>query len=102
MARDHGFHPVRITRVILEADTHTRTYVLDSPFTYWAGQLLRSQSGRPRRQSLTDSWPAVFQLGRPSLPEGHPGETAAGICMSAHLATEEMMWPEPLGVPCRW
>jgi ferredoxin-NADP reductase len=39
MARDHGFHPVRITRVI-EETPDTRTYVLDAPFPYQAGQFL--------------------------------------------------------------
>jgi len=39
MARDHGFHPVRITRVIQETPD-TRTYVLDAPFPYRAGQFL--------------------------------------------------------------
>ncbi|HEX9033423.1 MAG TPA: ferredoxin--NADP reductase [Streptosporangiaceae bacterium] len=45
MVRDHGFHPVRITRII-EETADTRTYVLDatpaspSLFTYRAGQFL--------------------------------------------------------------
>jgi 3-ketosteroid 9alpha-monooxygenase subunit B len=39
MARDHGFHPVRITRVIQETPD-TRSYVLDAPFPYRAGQFL--------------------------------------------------------------
>src|SRR5215469_10127543 len=45
MARDHGFHSVRITRIIQETPD-TRTYVLDarpaspSPFSYRAGQFL--------------------------------------------------------------
>lgn len=39
MARDHGFHPARITRVI-EETADTRSYVLDAPFTYLAGQFL--------------------------------------------------------------
>lgn len=39
MARDHGFHPVRITEVI-EETPETRTYVLDAPFPYRAGQFL--------------------------------------------------------------
>ena len=39
MARDHGFHPAGITRVIKET-ADTRTYVLDAPFPYRAGQFL--------------------------------------------------------------
>jgi ferredoxin-NADP reductase len=39
MVRDHGFHLVRITRIIQET-ADTRTYVLDAPFTYRAGQFL--------------------------------------------------------------
>lgn len=39
MVRDHGFHPVRITRVIQET-ADARTYVLDAPFSYQAGQFL--------------------------------------------------------------
>ena len=39
MARDHGFHAARITRVIQETPD-TRTYVLDAPFDYRAGQFL--------------------------------------------------------------
>jgi ferredoxin-NADP reductase len=39
MARDHGFHAARITRVIQETPD-TRTYALDAPFGYRAGQFL--------------------------------------------------------------
>jgi ferredoxin-NADP reductase len=39
VARDHGFHPVRITRVVAET-ADTRTFVLDGPFPYRAGQFL--------------------------------------------------------------
>ncbi|MEU5755904.1 ferredoxin--NADP reductase [Streptomyces sp. NPDC047829] len=39
MARDHGFHPVRITRITEEAPD-VRTFTLDAPFTYRAGQFL--------------------------------------------------------------
>jgi len=39
MARDHGFHQARITRVVDETPD-TRTYVLDAPFPYQAGQFL--------------------------------------------------------------
>ena len=64
MARDHGFHPVRITRVIQE--THdTRTYVLDADFPYRAGQFLTVKAcGTMRSYSMssspdTDSAPAT-------------------------------------------
>jgi ferredoxin-NADP reductase len=39
MARDHGFHEARILRVIDETPD-VRTYVLDAPFTYRAGQFV--------------------------------------------------------------
>jgi ferredoxin-NADP reductase len=39
MARDHGSHQARITRVIQETPD-TRTYVIDAPFGYRAGQFL--------------------------------------------------------------
>jgi 3-ketosteroid 9alpha-monooxygenase subunit B len=39
MAREHGFHPVRVTRVI-EETADTRSYLLDAPFPYLAGQFL--------------------------------------------------------------
>lgn len=39
MARDHGFHQAQIIRVIQET-ADTRTYVLDAPFGYRAGQFL--------------------------------------------------------------
>jgi ferredoxin-NADP reductase len=39
MVRDHGFHQVRINRIIQET-ADTRTYVLDAPFPYRAGQFM--------------------------------------------------------------
>jgi 3-ketosteroid 9alpha-monooxygenase subunit B len=39
MARDHGFHKIRITRVIQET-ADTRTYALGAPFHYRAGQFV--------------------------------------------------------------
>ncbi len=63
MARDHGFHSVRITRIIQET-VDTRTYVLDtaspaplqSPFAYRAGQFLTFRvSGTLRSYSMSSS-----------------------------------------------
>jgi ferredoxin-NADP reductase len=67
MARDHGFHSVRITRIIQET-ADTRTYVLDapppahlpdplhSPFTYRAGQFLTVRAcGTLRSYSMSSS-----------------------------------------------
>ncbi|MGC9542146.1 2Fe-2S iron-sulfur cluster-binding protein [Streptomyces sp. UG1] len=39
MPRDHGFHPVRITRIVDETPD-TRTFALDARFPYRAGQFL--------------------------------------------------------------
>lgn len=39
MGQDHGLHPARITRIIQET-ADTRTYVLDVPYSYRAGQFL--------------------------------------------------------------
>ncbi len=55
MARDHGFHPVRITRVIQET-ADTRTYVLDAQFDYRAGQFLTFKAcGTLRSYSMSSS-----------------------------------------------
>ena len=57
MARDHGFHPARITRVVQET-SDTRTYVLDpgTPFTYRAGQFITVKAcGTLRSYSLSSS-----------------------------------------------
>jgi ferredoxin-NADP reductase len=55
MARDHGFHPVRITRVI-EETADTRTYALDAPFSYQAGQFLTFRCcGTLRSYSMSSS-----------------------------------------------
>jgi ferredoxin-NADP reductase len=55
MARDHGFHQVCITRII-EETADTRTYVLDAPFTYRAGQFLTFRvCGTLRSYSMSSS-----------------------------------------------
>jgi ferredoxin-NADP reductase len=61
MARDHGFHSARITRIIQETPD-TRTYVLDtrpvspSAFTYRAGQFLTVRAcGALRSYSMSSS-----------------------------------------------
>ncbi len=55
MARDHGFHPVRITRII-EETADTRTYALDAPFAYRAGQFLTFRvCGTLRSYSMSSS-----------------------------------------------
>jgi ferredoxin-NADP reductase len=55
MARDHGFHPVRITRII-EETPDARTYVLDVPFGYRAGQFLTFRvCGTLRSYSMSSS-----------------------------------------------
>jgi len=55
VARDHGFHPVRVTRVVAEtADTHS--FVLNVPFPYRAGQFLTFRlCGTLRSYSMSSS-----------------------------------------------
>jgi len=55
MVRDHGFHPVRITRIIQET-ADTCTYALDAPFSYRAGQFLTFRvCGTLRSYSMSSS-----------------------------------------------
>jgi ferredoxin-NADP reductase len=57
MARDHGFHPARITRVVQET-SDTRTYVLDlgTPPSYRAGQFITLRAcGTLRSYSMSSS-----------------------------------------------
>ncbi|MET7571087.1 ferredoxin--NADP reductase [Streptomyces sp. NPDC005492] len=55
MGRDHGFHPVRITRIIQETPD-TRTYVLDAPFPYRAGQFVTIKAcGTLRSYSMSSA-----------------------------------------------
>jgi ferredoxin-NADP reductase len=55
MARDHGFHETRILRVIDETPD-ARSYVLDAPFTYKAGQFVTFRAcGTLRSYSMASS-----------------------------------------------
>ena len=55
MARDHDFHPVRITRVVDETPD-TRTFALDARFPYRAGQFLTFKvCGTLRSYSMSSS-----------------------------------------------
>lgn len=55
MARDHGFHPVRITEII-EETPDTRTFALDAQFPYRAGQFLTFKvCGTLRSYSMSSS-----------------------------------------------
>jgi 3-ketosteroid 9alpha-monooxygenase subunit B len=55
MARDHRFHQVRVTRVVQET-ADTRTYVLDAPFPYRAGQFVTLRvCGTLRSYSMSSS-----------------------------------------------
>lgn len=55
MARDHGFHPVRITRIVAETDD-ARTFVLDAPWPYRAGQFVTFRAcGALRSYSMSSS-----------------------------------------------
>jgi ferredoxin-NADP reductase len=55
MVRDHGFHEARILRVIDETPD-ARTYVLDAPFAYQAGQFVTFRAcGTLRSYSMSSS-----------------------------------------------
>lgn len=55
MARDHGFHEIRVTRIIQET-ADTRSYVLDAPFSYRAGQFVTFRvCGTLRSYSMSSS-----------------------------------------------
>jgi 3-ketosteroid 9alpha-monooxygenase subunit B len=55
MARDHGFQPIRIKRIINE-NADTRTYVLDALFSYQAGQFVTIKAcGTLRSYSMSSS-----------------------------------------------
>ena len=55
MTRDHGFHEARILRVIDETPD-ARTYVLDAPFSYQAGQFVTFRAcGTLRSYSMSSS-----------------------------------------------
>ena len=57
MARDHGFRPARITRVVQEtADTRTYVLDLDAPVSYRAGQFVTIRAcGTLRSYSMSSS-----------------------------------------------
>jgi ferredoxin-NADP reductase len=57
MARDHGFRPARITRVVQEtADTRTYVLDLDAPVSYRAGQFVTIKAcGTLRSYSMSSS-----------------------------------------------
>ncbi|MFI5798133.1 2Fe-2S iron-sulfur cluster-binding protein [Streptomyces sp. NPDC051677] len=55
MARDHGFHPVRITRIVDETPD-VRTFALDAGFPYRAGQFMTFRvCGALRSYSMSSS-----------------------------------------------
>ncbi|GGK59363.1 ferredoxin--NADP reductase [Streptomyces flaveus] len=55
MARDHGFHPVRITRIV-EETPDVRTFALDTWFPYQAGQFVTVRAcGTLRSYSMSSS-----------------------------------------------
>jgi ferredoxin-NADP reductase/ferredoxin len=55
MVRDHGFHSTRVTRIIQETPD-TRSYVLDAPFRYRAGQFVTFRvAGTLRSYSMSSS-----------------------------------------------
>jgi ferredoxin-NADP reductase/ferredoxin len=62
MARDHGFHEARVLRVIDETPD-ARTYVLDAPFAYQAGQFVTFRAcGTLRSYSMSSSPDTDAQL----------------------------------------
>jgi ferredoxin-NADP reductase len=55
VARDHGFYPVRVTRVV-EETADTQSFVLNVPFSYRAGQFLTFRlCGTLRSYSMSSS-----------------------------------------------
>lgn len=58
MVRDHGFHPTRVTQVV-EETADTRTFVLDVPFSYRAGQFLTFRLCGTLRSYSMSSAPGV-------------------------------------------
>ncbi|WP_369031671.1 2Fe-2S iron-sulfur cluster-binding protein [Streptomyces adonidis] len=98
MVRDHGFHPVRIKRIVQET-TDTRTYVLDAPFPYRAGQFLTVRAcGTLRSYSMSSSPDTDSEL--TTTVKRVPGGLVSNW-MHDHLAPGDLIeTTSPAGVFC--
>lgn len=98
MVRDHGFHSVRIKRIIQET-ADTRTYVLDAPFPYRAGQFLTVRAcGTLRSYSMSSSPETDDEL--MTTVKRVPGGLVSNW-MHEHLAPGDVMETTvPAGVFC--
>jgi ferredoxin-NADP reductase len=104
VARDHGFHPARITRVV-EETADTQTFVLDlpptspSPFTYRAGQFLTFRLCGTLRSYSMSSAPEVDASLMVTVKRV-PGGLVSGW-MHEHLAPGDVVEvTRPAGVFC--
>lgn len=98
MVRDHGFHPVRIKRIVQET-ADTRTYVLDAPFPYRAGQFLTVRAcGTLRSYSMSSSPDTDSEL--MTTVKRVPGGLVSNW-MHDHLAPGDLIeTTSPAGVFC--
>ncbi|MGY1503234.1 2Fe-2S iron-sulfur cluster-binding protein [Streptomyces sp. QTS52] len=98
MVRDHGFHPVRIKRIVQET-ADTRTYVLDAPFPYRAGQFLTVRAcGALRSYSMSSSPDTDSEL--MTTVKRVPGGLVSNW-MHDHLAPGDLIeTTSPAGVFC--
>ncbi|WP_329281130.1 ferredoxin--NADP reductase [Streptomyces sp. NBC_01451] len=98
MVRDHGFHPVRIKRIVQET-ADTRTYVLDAPFPYRAGQFLTVRAcGALRSYSMSSSPDTDSEL--TTTVKRVPGGLVSNW-MHDHLAPGDLIeTTSPAGVFC--
>ncbi|MGW3651147.1 2Fe-2S iron-sulfur cluster-binding protein [Streptomyces sp. NPDC000878] len=98
MVRDHGFHPVRIKRIVQET-ADTRTYVLDAPFPYLAGQFLTVRAcGTLRSYSMSSSPDTDSEL--MTTVKRVPGGLVSNW-MHDHLAPGDLIeTTSPAGVFC--
>ncbi|WP_327692820.1 ferredoxin--NADP reductase [Streptomyces sp. NBC_00459] len=98
MVRDHGFHPVRIKRIVQET-ADTRTYVLDAPFPYLAGQFLTVRAcGALRSYSMSSSPDTDSEL--MTTVKRVPGGLVSNW-MHDHLAPGDLIeTTSPAGVFC--
>jgi ferredoxin-NADP reductase len=98
VARDHGFHPARITRVV-EETADTQTFVLDLPFSYRAGQFLTFRLCGTLRSYSMSSAPEVDASLMVTVKRV-PGGLVSGW-MHEHLAPGDVVEvTRPAGVFC--
>ena len=98
MAGDHGFHPIRIRRII-EETADTRTYVLDTEFPYRAGQFVTVRAcGTLRSYSMSSSPDTDTEL--MTTVKRVPGGLVSNW-MHDHLAPGDLIeTTRPAGVFC--